>query len=80
MEISQNFAAFSEYMNFKSNLSPKINIQVRREKSGKGVDCRVVTFQNDVKSSRESNGAQLFDDIDGENQQSESETSDEGVR
>ena len=57
-----------------------MKIQVRREKGGKGVDCRVVTFQNDVKSSRESNGAQLFDDIVGENQQSESETSDEGVR
>ena len=55
-------------------------IQVRREKGGKGVDCRVVTFQNDVKSSRESNGAQLFDDIDGVNQQSEAETSNEGVR
>lgn len=57
-----------------------VETEVRREKGGKGVDCRVVTFQNDVKSSRESNGAQLFDDIDGENQQSESETSDEGVR
>ena len=54
---------------------------MRRERSGRGVDCRVVTFQNDVKSSKGANGAHLFDEADGEGQhQSESERSDEGVK